>query len=163
MNIETSRLQIRPFLPTDDGDLQAILGDEETMKFCEPAYDLEKTRRFLTDFCIGSRGALAAVERSSGRVVGYILFKEYEPESWEMGWIFNRSCWGRGYAFESCKAVLNRAFEIGIARKIFAETVDPGKSVALMRRLGLRPAGEQDGMIVYELTREEWQHENRDL
>ena len=47
MNIETPRMIIRDFIPEDAADLQEILGDDETMKNCEPAYDFEKTEKFL--------------------------------------------------------------------------------------------------------------------
>lgn len=143
MYIETNRLTIRDFLPTDAADLQAIFGDPETMANCEPAYDFAKTEAFLNSFCIARRGAVAAVHRESGQVIGYILFKEYEPEVYEMGWIFNRAYWRQGYAYEACKAVIDHAFgELG-AHKIFAEAIDPVKSVALMEKLGMQPEGVQ--------------------
>ena len=47
MRLETERMVIRDFLPDDAADLQEIFGDAQTMKNCEPAYDLEKTTRFL--------------------------------------------------------------------------------------------------------------------
>ena len=45
--IETKRLVIRNFTSDDANDLYDILGDAETMKYCEPAYDFEKTKDFL--------------------------------------------------------------------------------------------------------------------
>ncbi len=44
--IETARLILREFQPEDAADLQEILGDWETMRYCEPPYDLEKTKSF---------------------------------------------------------------------------------------------------------------------
>lgn len=142
MNIETERLIIREFDIGDVNDLHEILGDDETMRNCEPAYDIEKTETFLRDFCIVKKGALAAVLKESGKVIGYILFKpDGEPEVREMGWIFNRGYWRRGYAYEAMSALIDRAFsEMGI-HKVFAETIDPVKSVGLMRKLGMKPEG----------------------
>ena len=60
MNIETPRMIIRDFTPDDVADLHEIFGDDETMENCEPAYDFEKTKEFLTSFCIGQNGAVAA-------------------------------------------------------------------------------------------------------
>lgn len=142
MNIETERLIIREFDIGDLADLHEILGDDETMRNCEPAYDIEKTENFLRDFCIVKKGALAAVLKESGKVIGYILFKpDGEPEVREMGWIFNRGYWRRGYAYEAMSALIDRAFsEMGIKR-VFAETIDPVKSVGLMRKLGMKPEG----------------------
>lgn len=143
MYIETSRLIIRDFFSTDAADLHAIFGDPETMANCEPAYDFSKTEEFLNTFCIARRGAVAAVRRESGRVIGYILFKEYEPEVYEIGWIFNRAYWRQGYAYEACKAVIDYAFSQRNAHKIFAEAIDPVKSVALMEKLGMHLEGVQ--------------------
>ena len=90
MYIETSRMIIRDFMPEDVADLHNIFGDEETMENCEPAYDFDKTKEFLTSFCIGRKGAVAAVHKESGKVIGYILFKRQDEGVYEMGWIYNR-------------------------------------------------------------------------
>jgi len=143
MLIETKRLVIRGFVPEDATDLQDILGDDETMESCEPAYSFEKTKKFLASFCIDRNGAVAAVHRDSGKMLGYILFHETEEGVYEMGWIFNRNYWRQGYAYESCKAVIDHAFSELHAHKIFAETIDAVKSVSLMRKLGMQPEGVQ--------------------
>lgn len=138
MLLETDRMIVRPFAADDLSSLHAILGDEEAMRFLEPAYTLEKTRDFLHSFCIDRKNAVAAVHRDSGRLIGYILFKEYEPDVYELGWVFHRACWGQGYAYEACRAVMAYAFETLGARKVFAETIDTQKSVRLMQKLGMR-------------------------
>ncbi len=136
-NIETARLWIRDFTPEDAKDLHEILGDEETMRNCEPPYDFEKTKAFLEAFCIERQGAVAAVEKQSQKLIGYILFNEIEPGAYEIGWFFNRSYWRQGYAYEACKALIDYAFRARIAHKIFAETVDGVKSTGLMQKLGM--------------------------
>ena len=172
MYIETHRLMIQDFAPEDAADLQEIFGDKETMANCEPVYDFEKTREFLDSFCIGRRGAVAAVHKDSGKVIGYILLKEYEPEIYEMGWIFNRNYWRQGYAYEACKAVVGYAFGELKAHKIFAEAIDAVKSVGLMRKLGMGLEGVQHSqtrdnqgnwadLYFYGLLEEDWRnHEN---
>lgn len=47
--------------------MQKILGDAETMKSCEPPYDLAKTEGFVRSFCMERRGAAAAVQKASER------------------------------------------------------------------------------------------------
>lgn len=168
--METARLIIRGFRAEDAADLHAILGDAETMAYLEPAYDAERTERFLTSFCMGQNGALAAVHRESGRVIGYILFKALGAGVYEMGWIFNRGFWRQGYACEACRAVIDDAFARRRAHKIVAETIDGVKSVGLMRKLGMRLEGVQRGqtrdihgdwadMYLYGLLEEEWERE----
>ena len=143
MHIETPRMVIREFAMDDGDDLQEILGDDETMKNCEPAYTMEKTRAFLQEFCIGKKGAVAAVRKDTGKMVGYILFHEFDEGVYEMGWIFNRRFWRQGLAFEACRAVLDYAFDRMDAHKIFAEAIDGVKSVNLMKKLGMKPEGVQ--------------------
>ena len=143
MYIETPRMIIRNFTPEDAADLHEIFGDDETMENCEPAYDFEKTKEFLTSFCIGRKGAVAAVHKESNKVIGYILFNEVDEDVYEMGWIFNRGFWQQGYAYESCKAVIDYAFTEQKAHKVFSEAIDAVKSVSLMQKLGMQLEGIQ--------------------
>lgn len=143
MHIETQRLLIRDYTMDDMKDLQDILGDDEVMKKCEPAYSLEKTANFLREFCIGKKGAVAAVHKSSGKMIGYILFHEFHKSVYEIGWFFNKNFWRQGYAYEACRAVINYAFHEMDAHKIFAESIDGVKSVGLMQKLGMRLEGIQ--------------------
>ena len=139
MYLETERMTVREFTIADLDDLQEILGDEETMAYSEPTYTRERTAEFLRQFCVEKKGAVAAVLKATGRVIGYILFHELDEGVYEMGWFFNRTCWGKGYALEACKAVVDHAFNQQNAHKIFAETIDGGKSVGLMKKLGMKP------------------------
>lgn len=143
MYIKTKRMIIRDFVLEDAKDLHQILGDGETMKNCEPAYDFEKTEKFLQDFCIERKGAVAATLKESNKVIGYILFNEFEEGVYEMGWFFNRDYWGQGYAYEACAKVITYAFEELRVHKIFAETIDVEKSVGLMKKLGMVQEGVQ--------------------
>ena len=138
VNIESSRLLIRNFLLDDARDLYEILGNEDVMKYSETAYSFEKTVEFLNDFCIKKTGALAVVHKESSKVIGYILFHEMDEDVYEMGWFFNKNYWRKGYAYESCKALVDYAFNSLNAYKIFAETIDHVKSVNLMKKLGMK-------------------------
>ncbi len=143
MYIKTNRMVIRDFHVNDVNDMYDILGDDETMRNCEPAYTMEKTTEFLQKFCIDKKGAVAAVEEETNKVIGYILFHKFEEDMYEMGWIFNREFWGQGYAFEACKAMIDYAFDSMNVHKIFAETIDEIKSVHLMKKLGMKLEGIQ--------------------
>ena len=76
-------------------------------------------------------------------MMGYILFKRQDEGVYEMGWIYNRSFWRQGYAYESCKAVIDYAFRDLKAHKVFAEAIDAVKSVGLMQKLGMQLEGIQ--------------------
>lgn len=167
MHIETQRMVVRDYTMDDAGDLYAILGDAEVMKNSEPAYSFEKTFEFLSEFCIGKKAAVAAVHKDSGKMIGYILFHAVNESVYEIGWFFNKNFWRQGYAYESCKAVIDYAFHKLDAHRIFAETIDGVKSVGLMKKLGMQLEGIQrshtkdyDGnwadLYLFGLLKEDW-------
>lgn len=144
MHIETERLLIRDFCKTDLHSLHAILSDAETMQFMESPYTLPQTELFLKDFCIGRRGAFAVHHRGDDRMIGYLLFKPCgESDVYEIGWLFSRAYWRQGLAYEACAALIRYGFLRMDIHKIFAETIDPVRSVGLMRKLGMQPEGVQ--------------------
>jgi RimJ/RimL family protein N-acetyltransferase len=59
----------------------------------------------------------------------------------EVGWHLHPDSWGRGYATEAAAAVIDRAFRVGVP-EVYA-VVRPGNepSLAVCRRLGMRPLG----------------------
>ena len=143
MNLETERLIIRDFKLSDIDDLYEIFSDDEVMEYIEPVYDRNKTLNFLKEFCIEHKGAFACVNKENEKVIGYIIFNEYEDKVYELGWIFNKEYWGKGDAYESCDAVIKYAFSEMKIHKIFSETVDNIKSVNLMKKLGMQLEGIQ--------------------
>ena len=168
MIITTKRLEIRRFEPRDAEDLHKILGDAETMKFLEPPFSKEQTEEFLNDFCIKKQGALAA-KLKGGKVIGYILFNQTSPGTYELGWVFNRAFWRKGYAFEALSAVIDYGFRELSVKKFIAETTDPIRSVGLMKKLGMRREGsmivtdsygDEAEMILYGLSEKESRCEN---
>ena len=143
MYLETDRLRIRDFKLSDIDDLYEIFSEDEVMEYIEPVYDRNKTLNFIKEFCIEHKGAFACANRENEKVIGYIIFNEYEDKVYELGWIFNKEYWGKGYAYESCDAVIKYAFSEMKIHKIFAETIDNIKSVNLMKKLGMQLEGIQ--------------------
>ena len=138
MLVETDRMIIRDFNSDDAKDLHEILGDAETMQYCEPPYDFPKTRKFLEEFCIAKKGAFAATIKDNNKMIGYILFNQWEESIYEIGWIFNKKYWRQGYAYEACSELMRYGFQGMNIRKIVAETIDTQKSVQLMEKLGMK-------------------------
>lgn len=143
MFIETKRMIIRNFKQEDVYDLHEIFSDAETMKNCEPPYNFEKTEKFLEEFCIAKRSAVAAVLKDNSKVIGYILFKPWEDAVFEIGWIFNKNYWRQGYAYEACSELMAYGFHEMNIHKVVAETTDVLKSVGLMEKLGMKCEGVQ--------------------
>jgi len=78
------------------------------------------------------------VRLKSGECVGFVQATIYPQLSGDFAFAFAPAYWGRGIAFEACRAVLpglGRDFDV---RTLFA-TVDPrnSRSIRLLQRLGL--------------------------
>jgi len=169
IKIITERLVVREFVPEDANALYEILSDRETMRYCEPPYSFEKTQEFLMSFCIARHAALAVEEKMSRRVIGYILFNDMGNAIYEAGWIFNRTVWRRGYAYEAIRGLFDCAFNNLCVHKIFSETIDTVKSTSLMKKLGMKMEGidkdqatDLDGnsadLYLYSLSAEEYKN-----
>ena len=44
--------------------------------------------------------------KDNGKLIGNVYLGKREFESLELGYVFNKEYWGRGYAKESCTAVI---------------------------------------------------------
>ena len=144
MYIRTARLVIRDYAPSDLQDLHAIFSDPVVMKECEPAYTEAQTRDALDHFM--QKGiAFAVTQADSGKVIGHALFAQLPPPDekgvYEIGWIYNRSYWRQGYAYEAASALIEYGFREWKLHKVCAETIDPVKSCGLMQKLGMSHEG----------------------
>lgn len=143
MRLKTERLLIRNYREQDLQDFHAIFSNPTVMLHCEPAYDMESSMRTLKHF-IDHPVAFAVEEVQSGKLIGHALFKQMPGEEdgiYEIGWIYNERFWRRGYAYEASKALIEYGFgELGV-HKVVAETIDPVKSVSLMKKLGMKAEG----------------------
>ncbi|MCE5234944.1 MAG: GNAT family N-acetyltransferase [Eubacteriales bacterium] len=141
--MQTQRLLIRNYEPRDLDDFYEIFSDPIVMEQCEPAYDREKAAHQLR-FFIDRPIAYAVVETRSGKMIGHALFQQMPGEAegiYEIGWIYNRSFWRRGYAYEASRALIDYGFSRLGLHKVVAETIDPVKSASLMQKLGMKPEG----------------------
>lgn len=123
-------------------------------------------------------GFWAAVEAPDDRFVGWFHLRPGEgagPDEPELGYRLRREVWGRGYATEGSRALIDAAFADLGARRVYASTmaVNLG-SRRVMEKSGLRLVrhfvadwpvridGDEHGDVEYALTRAEWLAEKRD-
>ena len=135
---ETERLILRRYKKEDLQDLFECLSDKDvvehepykTMTFDEAKGNLE--------WRIGTEEMIAVELKSSHKMIGNVYLGKRDFEALEIGYVFNRNYWGNGYAAESCKALIQRAFSNGIHR-IYAECDPRNKnSWKLLEALGFR-------------------------
>ena len=118
--IETDRLILRRYCKEDLHDLYEYLSDEEVVKH-EPynPMDIDEVKGNL-DWRISTDEMIAVVLKSNNKMIGNIYLGKRDFESLEIGYVFNKQYWGKGYAKESCDALIKNSFSKGIHR-IFAE------------------------------------------
>lgn len=141
--LKTERLVLRPFEETDAEGLHAYLGDEEVVRY-EPygAMTMEECR--LEAARRASDEAFWAVCLADGTLIGNLyLSGADEFGTREIGYVFARACWHKGYATEAARRLMAYAFERLATRRIIALCdMRNAASFALMERLGMRREGE---------------------
>jgi len=118
-------------------------------------------------------GYWAAEEKSTGEFVGWFELHptdERPPDELALGYRLRRSAWGKGYATEGSRALVDKAFrELG-AERVFADTMTVNvASRRVMEKAGLKYVrtfhleweeeieGTAEGDVEYALTRAEWE------
>ena len=141
-NIVTDRLIIRRFNKMDWKDLYEYLSNEIVVKY-EP-YNIysegeakkEAADRAESDFFY------AVCLKETGKLIGNLYLAKGDFDTWEIGYVFNLEYWGKGYATESAKALMNIAFAQFGARRIIAMCNPLNEaSWKLLERLGMRREG----------------------
>jgi RimJ/RimL family protein N-acetyltransferase len=186
--LQTDRLTLRRFTESDEDNLFELNSDPEVMRFLnggEPTPRDEVRTRIIPVFLgyyerFEGFGFWAAVEIATGQFLGWFHFRPPlrggdTPAGWdedgviELGYRLRRSAWGKGYATEGSRALIDKGFtEFGL-RRVVAETLaGNGGSRRVLEKSGLiqvgtfasaEPAaadGEQ-GHVLYELTRADWE------
>ena len=150
--VETERLRLRSLEADDAERLFEIYGDADTMRFVgrtgRPVADLGATERALE--AIGRHlafhgfGLWAVDEREGERVVGVagLAWVEGHGPDVEAAYILWRDRWGRGYATEALRAVLEIGHEqLGMERIVALAYLENDASRRVMEKAGMRPDG----------------------
>jgi len=118
--METGRLVLRRYNENDFEDLYEYLSDEEVVRY-EPYKPMskEEVKSNLT-WRISTEEMIAVELKSTGKMMGNVYLGKRDFNSLELGYVFNKDYWGKGYAKESYAALIQDSFKNGVHR-IFAE------------------------------------------
>ncbi|MEU6320549.1 GNAT family N-acetyltransferase [Streptomyces sp. NPDC047009] len=179
--LETERLVLRPFTDADADHLFALDNDPDVMHFInggKPASrEAIRTRtlpHLLRDYAgLGTRGYWAAEERTTGAFLGWFEFRPLDdlgPAVVELGYRLNRTAWGRGYATEGSRALIDKGFtDLGVERVTANTMAVNDRSRRVMEKSGLTflrnftgdwpdpIEGSEHGEVEYEITRSDWE------
>ncbi len=180
--LETERLILRRMDESDIDNLYALDSDPEVMRYLNSGQTHtreEIATRVLPhyldhQFRYGDRyGFWAAIEKAADSFIGWFHFRPYRtnPSEIELGYRLIPAAWGKHYATEGSRGLLEKGFtEFGV-EKIVADTlVGNDRSRRVMEALGMRVEEEgtldqdefpewddaQRRWVKYSITRSEW-------
>lgn len=148
----TPRLLLRPGWSEDSGALFAAINDEWVVRNLARApwpYGRDDAAQFLAtprpllhpNFLIFSRNDAVP------QLLGSIGFADAGDGDTELGYWIARDHWGRGYATEAGRAVLQNARTLGHKRLVASHFVDNPASGSVLRKLGFKPTGQTVGLF----------------
>lgn len=144
-------IKIRKMISDDFQPLHRLLSDPEVMKYIEPPFTEEKTNTFLIDAGLSNSPLIYSVEIHN-QFIGYVIYHDYDKDSVEIGWVLLPEYWGRGYASEVTKLLIERAKSDG--KNVVIECVPQQKvSKHIAEKNGFSYVGRVEGLDVYKLHR----------
>ncbi len=142
-------IMVRQFKLSDLDELYKVLSDPEVMQYIEPPYSLEQTRSFLIDVGVCDTPLIFAAEKD-GQFIGYVIFHEYDADSYELGWVLAKKYWGKGYASIITKNMIAKAAEM--KKDLVIECVpEQEKTKHLALSNGFTYTGNFDNLDVFRL------------
>ncbi|MEU8268031.1 GNAT family N-acetyltransferase [Sphaerisporangium sp. NPDC049002] len=186
--LETNRLTLRRFTDADEDNLVELDSDPEVMRFLNGGRPTprEEIRCQVMPALLGcyerfkGLGFWAAEEKATERFLGWFHFRPRKDEprdgELELGYRLRRSAWGKGYATEGSRALVDKGFtELGVER-VLAETMTVNLgSRRVMEKVGLTLVrtfhrdgldaieGFEHGVVEYALARADWEREHREI
>ena len=125
--LETQRLLLREMTQADYPALAEILQDRVAMFAYEHAFSDEETQTWLDRmrerYAKDGFGLWAVVCKETGEMIGQcgLTWQNYEGERvLEIGYLFQRKHWKKGYAIEAARACKHYAFETLHVNEVFS-------------------------------------------
>ena len=146
MELTTPRLHLRPFLLSDHEAIHVVYADPEVMRYVGHGAHrtLAETANALRIYgdVLAQRGYsfLAVTERATGALIGdggLHPMGGVGPDV-ELGYTLARSAWGRGYATELGRALVEYAFTVLRVPRVVAQ-VEPANTASrnVLEKLGM--------------------------
>lgn len=179
--LETERLILRRFTTGDLDNLVRLDGDPEVMRYLTGGRTISRHEietfvlpRFLSYYDrFDGYGFWAAIEKSSGDFLGWFHFRpppDSPPDEPELGYRLRKAAWGKGYATEGSRALIDKGFtEFGV-RRVTASTMAVNQgSRRVLEKSGLTYVrtfhqdwpdeieGGELGDVEYALTKADWE------
>ncbi|PKA83808.1 RimJ/RimL family protein N-acetyltransferase [Ulvibacter sp. MAR_2010_11] len=149
--IETERLGLRNWLPSDEKPFIEMCKDQAVMQhFPKPLSNVETItliQRLQNHFHEHGYCYFAVDELETAEFIGFagIMNQTWESEFTpcvDIGWRLKKTAWGKGYATEAAKACLEAAFNQFQIKEVLAFTTDTNTaSENVMKKIGMEYIG----------------------
>jgi RimJ/RimL family protein N-acetyltransferase len=177
--LETERMLLRQFTLDDVDHVLALDSDSEVRRFVEDGEPVNRDEITQTvEHWMGyyarsdSYGFWAAIQKQTGEFLGWFHFRPRQgdpTDTPELGYRLVAAAWGKGYATEGSRALIDKGFEsTDIVRVVAGTLAVHAASRRVMEKAGLRHTrtyptewpvhlpGDEHGEVEYALTRAEW-------
>ncbi|MBI2520245.1 MAG: GNAT family N-acetyltransferase [Bdellovibrio sp.] len=177
--IETERIYLREFEKGDELNLLELDSDPDVMRYLtngQPSTFEQVSAGLYRIFTLYEKhqhrlGFWVAVEKSTGSFMGWFLFRpcKLRPDDLrviELGYRLKKEFWGRGFATEMSKAIIDKGFREYEIDIIFAKTMKLNlASQKVMKKIGMlyekdfiesEFPGANKEAVRYSMTREQW-------
>jgi RimJ/RimL family protein N-acetyltransferase len=175
--LQTERLELRPYEPSDLADLRDMHGRPEVVRYLYWDVQSDEQLRRTLETKLGRRALrgegdglnLVGVVRETGAVVGEaaLVWVSEVHQTGEVGFVVKPDFQGNGYAREMGTEMLRLAFdELGLHRVVGRLDARNTASAAVLERLGMRREahlvdnewvkGEWCSELDYALLADEW-------
>jgi [ribosomal protein S5]-alanine N-acetyltransferase len=174
--IKTGRLILRDFLPGDFEAFFAATNDPEYQKYYS---EVEATRSFYQELFDRILSGTKEIRRTKyqlaiclpeGELIGTcgVRIEDTDNRQASFGCAISRMVWGKGYAYEACRSLLDFGFSSLPIHRVYAETIsENSRARTLAERLGMRLEavmkhtryfkGRWWDSVIYAVLEDEWQ------
>lgn len=144
--LQCDRLCLRPMHPIDAEDMFSYAKREDVTEYLlwspHPSvnYTADYLRYIQSRYALGDFFDWAIIDRESRRMIGTCGFTKIntDNDSGEIGYVLNPDFWGRGYATEAAKRVMEFGFdELGLHRIEARFMQGNERSLRVMEKLGM--------------------------
>jgi RimJ/RimL family protein N-acetyltransferase len=145
--LETGRLLLRRWRPSDRAPFAALNADPEVMEHFPARLTRAESDaavdRIEAGFDEHGFGLWAVEVKATGEFIGFTglsvpSFEAHFTPAVEIGWRLARPAWGHGYASEAARRALAAGFsDYGLAEVVSFTSVGNVRSQAVMRRIGM--------------------------
>lgn len=153
-SITTPRLLLRPWKPEDLASFAAMNADQRVMEYFPATLSLDESKQAIDKYILHFKqygfGWWAATLLDTGEFIGFVglahvNFTAPFTPAVEIGWRLAFDYWGKGYATEGAKAVLQYGFQVLNLDEIVSFTVVQNiRSQRVMERIGMHHDSKDD-------------------